>query len=250
MNRALFVFYMDFRYTRSMDTEFSSRLLRIEKVLAEALPPHSSESWKTASFGSLPGAITGQHLEPLMAPCYTLLSLGGKRWRPLLLVLCAEMTARSLDAGSGAEKTVKGRTELAYRLVPLVEFVHTASLIHDDIEDSSDMRRGKPAAHITWGTDTALNAGAWLYFEAAVCLESPDIPQSQKCRLYSLYTRELRRLHLGQAMDIAWHRNPPHPSTGEYFFHGTVQDRNPRIARRAAGVLAGAVPTHGGRCCW
>ena len=138
------------------------------------------------------------------------MDLGGKRWRPLLMVLCAELSAECGKKSCLSEGGI-------FALTPLVEFVHTASLIHDDIEDSAEVRRGKPSAYIQYGLDTALNAGSWLYFEAAVCIDSLSCPDSFKNSLYSLYAQELRRLHLGQAMDIYWHRNPELvPSAEEY----------------------------------
>ncbi len=189
-----------------MDYNFSTELEHIESILNEKLPDLCTSQWKQQQFGSLPPVVEGTHFQPLLAPCAGLVHLGGKRWRPLLLVLCAQ-------AAAGTELP----PENAYQLTPLVEFVHTASLIHDDIEDAADMRRGAPAAHITYGLDTALNAGSWLYFSAPECIESADIPVHLKAKLYCLYTQELRRLHLGQAMDIAWHRNNETiPSISEY----------------------------------
>ena len=123
--------------------------------------------------------------------------------------------------------------EQVYSLTPLVEFVHTASLIHDDIEDNSDLRRGKPAAYITYGMDTALNAGSWLYFEAPVCINSLEISAEKKLQLYQVYTNELRKLHLGQAMDIFWHRNPEiFPSDDEYL--AMVKSKTGTLASLAA----------------
>ena len=57
------------------------------------------------------------------------------------MILCYQM-AKKLN------KTNALSEEQVYSLTPLVEFVHTASLIHDDIEDNSDLRRGKPAAYM------------------------------------------------------------------------------------------------------
>lgn len=115
------------------------------------------------------------------------------------LVLCAEMQkiADKKDASDIAD---------AYKIVPLLEFVHTASLIHDDIEDGAQERRGLSCAHIAFGLDTAINAGSWLYFEAAAVIENIK-DDNLKLRLYRLFAEELRCLHLGQAMDIAWHRD-------------------------------------------
>ena len=125
-------------------------------------------------------------------------------------------------------------------LTPLVEFVHTASLIHDDIEDGADLRRGKPAAHITYGLDHALNSASWLYFEAPVCLENSKLTAEQKLAFYKLYTNELRRLHLGQAMDIYWHKEKKvFPTTEEY--QAMVQNKTGTLASLSAqtGFIAG-----------
>ena len=216
-----------------MDARLLTRLHNIEAVLAQALPSQANADWQTRSFGALDPCVTGRHLDGLIAPAYTLLSNAGKRWRPLLLVLCAELAAEAKD-------TCAASGEIAYRLAPLVECAHTASLIHDDIEDGADLRRGKPAAHVAFGTDVALNAGSWLYFEAAACIDQLSLPDAQKNTLYALYLRELRRLHLGQAMDILWHRNPALvPTLDEYT--AMVRNKTGTLARLAvkAGLLAG-----------
>jgi octaprenyl-diphosphate synthase len=217
-----------------MDTIFSGRLDSIEKALEKALPAGINSLWKKDSFGDIPDEVKDVYMRCLTEPCKNLMNLGGKRWRPLLLVLCAE-NARTVHSGSALLSP-----EDTYHLTPLVEFVHTASLIHDDIEDSSDTRRGKPAAYITYGLDTALNAASWLYFEAPVCIDTLDIPPDAKKKLYALYAKEIRTLHLGQAMDIHWHRESGlFPSVEEYT--AMVKNKTGTLASLAAqaGVLAG-----------
>jgi octaprenyl-diphosphate synthase len=109
-----------------------------------------------------------------------------------------------------------GGTDAALPLAPLVEFSHNASLIHDDIEDNSPERRGKPAVHLLYGLDTAINSGSFLYFLPLSCIEPwaaaleqrAHIPvEAAKSKAYALWGEYMRRLHLGQAMDIAWHRD-------------------------------------------
>lgn len=193
-----------------MNNEFNSILEKIEKSLQKALPLTTNPEWQDATFRNLSQCVNDQHLSNLLTPCRSLMDLGGKRWRPILLVLCSELCR---SAGKSAPLSL----DQTYDITPLVEFVHTASLIHDDIEDSADTRRGKPAAHITYGLDTALNAGSWLYFQAPVVINSLDASVEFKNSLYELYSQELRRLHLGQAMDIFWHRNPSLiPTVDEY----------------------------------
>ncbi|MCK9170203.1 MAG: polyprenyl synthetase family protein [Treponema sp.] len=213
---------------------FSSRLAAVEKALNEALPLQINMQWKRNSFGNVSFDVKDSHLKCLTEPCKELLNLGGKRWRPLLLVLCAE-NARA----KYGDKSLLSADE-TYNITPLVEFVHTASLIHDDIEDSSDTRRGKPAAYLTYGLDTALNAASWLYFEAPVCVDRLAAGQSSKEKFYELYAKELRRLHLGQAMDIYWHRKPElFPAISEYT--AMVRCKTGTLASLAvqAGILAG-----------
>ena len=217
-----------------MNDYFIPRLKKIEAVLRENLPdmPYSAQ-WIELSFGATDPAVQPAHIKNLTDPCKNLIASGGKRWRPLLAVLCAEASCADKTA---AEKD--SLIEQAYALTPLIEFVHTASLIHDDIEDAADMRRGKPAAHIRYGTDSALNAGSWLYFEAAACLRacSPAL----KTVLYDILMTELRRLHLGQAMDIAWHKdNQKLPSIEEYLAMTALKTGTLSSLAARCGVLAG-----------
>ncbi|MCR5621178.1 MAG: polyprenyl synthetase family protein [Treponema sp.] len=217
-----------------MDKRFLPYLDRIEKEIAGCLPRPQGAAWAAATFGEEFPAVTAEHWQNLVEPCRELVDLGGKRWRPLLLVLCAKAW---LEAGGEKNPYDAPVLDAAYHLVPLVEFIHTASLIHDDIEDSSTTRRGKDAAYITWGLDTAINAGSWLYFEAACCIDSLSLDADFKLRLYRNYTMELRRLHLGQAMDIAWHRSTAgasFPSEAEYI--AMVRNKTGTLASLAAKI--------------
>ena len=140
---------------------------------------------------------------PLLEPGIDLLSRGGKRWRPLLTQLVCE----SLGGG-----------DAALPLAPLVEFCHNASLIHDDIEDNSAERRGKPAVHLLYGTDAAINGGCFMYFLPLSCIDGWDAPAGAKLKLYSIWACAMRALHLGQSLDIAWHRAwDSLPSIDDYY---------------------------------
>ena len=77
---------------------------------------------------------------------------GGKRIRPALLLLSAKL----LD--------YQGRG--AVRLGAVVEIIHTATLVHDDIIDEAKTRRGRPAANTQWGNSKCVLAGDWLYMQA------------------------------------------------------------------------------------
>jgi octaprenyl-diphosphate synthase len=68
----------------------------------------------------------------------------------------------------------KGERDIRYAAV--VELIHTATLIHDDIIDGSDLRRGKPTANNTWGNQTTVLVGDWLYTRTMdLCLELGDV---------------------------------------------------------------------------
>lgn len=87
---------------------------------------------------------------------------GGKRIRPALLLLISRMLGY--------------HGERAIRYAAVVELIHTATLIHDDIIDESDLRRGRPTANRRWGNQPAVLVGDWLYTRAMhLCLELGDV---------------------------------------------------------------------------
>ena len=87
---------------------------------------------------------------------------GGKRIRPALLLLSAKLMGYE---GTGA-----------VRLGAVVEIVHTATLVHDDIIDEADTRRGRPSANTTWGNARCVLAGDWLYMQAfKIALEERNL---------------------------------------------------------------------------
>ncbi len=82
-----------------------------------------------------------------------LLGGGGKRLRPALLLLCNGYAAGKRSPG-------------AIRLAAVVELLHSATLIHDDVIDASDTRRGRPSANSRWGNHRSVLAGDWLYMQS------------------------------------------------------------------------------------
>ena len=175
-----------------MDEKYTLRLEKIETELNRWLPDIPNADWIKEIFPGLGDMVEPSLIQALTVPGKDLIERGGKRWRPLLMTLICEAL------GGGDE---------ALPLVPLVEFSHNASLIHDDIEDNSVERRGKPAIHITYGIDTAINSGSFLFFLSLACIDRWPAAQSSKARVYKLWASYMRKLHLGQAMDIYWHRN-------------------------------------------
>ncbi len=85
-----------------------------------------------------------------------LLGGGGKRLRPALLLLCHGYAAGASKAGSRS----------AIKLAAVVELLHSATLIHDDVIDGADTRRGRPSANTRWGNHRSVLAGDWLYMQS------------------------------------------------------------------------------------
>jgi octaprenyl-diphosphate synthase len=79
-------------------------------------------------------------------------SAGGKRLRPALLLLSSKLVGES------------GST--AIQLGAVVEMIHAATLVHDDVIDAAQTRRGRPSTNVKWGNHTCVLAGDWLYMQA------------------------------------------------------------------------------------
>jgi octaprenyl-diphosphate synthase len=77
---------------------------------------------------------------------------GGKRLRPALLLLASKL------AGEGGASAI--------RLGAVVEIIHAATLVHDDVIDDARTRRGRPSTNVQWGNHTSVLAGDWLYMQA------------------------------------------------------------------------------------
>src|SRR5262245_7784179 len=95
---------------------------------------------------------TRSEITPISEIGEYLLSAGGKRIRPALLLL----TARMLGDVSPMD----------IRLAAVVEFIHNATLVHDDVIDAADTRRGRPSANSHWGNSMTVLAGDWLYMQS------------------------------------------------------------------------------------
>ena len=127
--------------------------------------------------------------DTLFKPVRALTDRGGKSWRSLILV--SSMNALSKDYVDCS------------RYIALSELLHVGSLIIDDIQDESVVRRGGKCVHIDYGVATAINAGCGSYFMAASLSGIDDHPPAVQLQLYNLYFDALRAGHAGQGLDIA-----------------------------------------------
>lgn len=117
-------------------------------------------------------------------------SVGGKRLRPLVAMLACE--------------AVGGKMEKALPFGVALELIHTFTLIHDDIMDEDEERRGIPSVHARFGNDTAINAGDLLFAKAFHVLTDLDVEPTILKKL----TREIAAMTIqiceGQQMDISF----------------------------------------------
>ncbi|MEK9615616.1 MAG: polyprenyl synthetase family protein, partial [Deltaproteobacteria bacterium] len=145
---------------------------------------------------------------------------GGKRFRPALLLLCAEWF------GASYEDALPSAVAL--------ELFHNFALIHDDIEDSSLFRRGKPTLHHLHGIPLAINAGDSLFgMVYEILLTNRARFGDQKALdIIGLFNQVFRATFEGQAYDIGWVANNYFPSREEYF----------EMIRRKTGVYSGRGP--------
>ncbi len=112
-----------------------------------------------------------------------LIAAGGKRIRPLLTIAAASLC---------------GTTRGAAHIAAAVEFIHTATLLHDDVVDESAQRRGKPAANIVYGNKSTVLVGDFLFGRAfELMVESNDI------RILDILARASRIISEGEVLQMA-----------------------------------------------
>lgn len=134
---------------------------------------------------ALPALVEDRQPEALYAPVRYVLEGGGKRVRPTLLLLVAESFGADVEGALPAALAV--------------EAFHNFTLVHDDIMDHSETRRGRPAVHVRWDTGTAVLAGDLL-----MALSYEQLTQATGApaeRLLNPYHRMAAKLCEGQALD-------------------------------------------------
>ncbi|BCR97151.1 FPP/GGPP synthase family protein [Aspergillus luchuensis] len=96
-------------------------------------------------------------------------------------------------------------------ITKVVAMLHTASLLIDDVEDNSILRRGIPVAHNIYGTAQTINSANYVYFLALQEVQKLNNPAA-----IDIYVQELLNLHRGQGMDLFWRDTLTCPSEDEY----------------------------------
>jgi len=156
----------------------------------------------------------------LYAPLESYSRNAGKRHRPLICLIACEAVggdARHAEASAAA-----------------IEHFHTAALIHDDIQDEAQTRRGEPCFHITEGVALAINAGDLALSQVTgVVVADPLLDDATKIRVLGELVEMTNRTIEGQALDIGWVRDNR--------FDITIEDYL-MMANHKTAYYSGAVP--------
>ena len=131
----------------------------------------------------------------LVTPVRDLTTRSAKQFRGQLVRLAYRLTVPPGRCSVVARK----RCDI---LANVAELIHAGSLIVDDIQDGSTIRRGAPALHIRYGVPVALNAGNWLYFWPFVLIKKARLSKQARLLAYERCQRMLLRAHFGQALDV------------------------------------------------
>ncbi len=154
-----------------------------------------------------------------------IVSAGGKRLRPMLLLLAAAACGKG-GAGVGAD---------AHQLAAVIEFIHTSTLLHDDVVDESDLRRGRSTANALWGNAASVLVGDFLYsrsFQLMVELESMEVQR--------ILADTTNRIAEGEVLQLLHVRNP---DTDEAAYLRVIERKTAVLfaaATRLGALLAGA----------
>lgn len=119
----------------------------------------------------------------------------------------------------------------------VIGMLHTASLLIDDVEDNSNLRRGVPVAHSIFGTAQTINSANYVYFCALQELTKLNNPEAIR-----IFTDELLNLHRGQGMDLFWRDTLTCPSEDDYL--EMVGNKTGGLFRLAIKLMFAQSPSH------
>lgn len=165
------------------------------------------------------------------APVWDLLRRGGKRWRPIFTICL-------LDA--------LGMDPAPYESMVCVfsELTHAGSLIIDDIEDSSRLRRGEPCTYMRYGVGISINAANAVYFLATLPIfDHPGLTPQQKLEIQHLIMSYHARAHFGQAQDLFWSENMSSANLGNWLEGPVVPEILQMYRDKTAGPVMGLAET-------
>ena len=199
----------------SSDTENFWPPIFSEAVLRELLGPEADR------------LVAGALARTVNRPVRELIERGGQRWR--------------VPIGQLSYAACGGLGEAPAALA-IVELLHTASLVIDDIQDGSSERRGGPSAHVAHGVPIALGAANAAYFRALALLRDA-LPAASRLRAYDMLVSEMFVAHLGQALDLGLRARLGEGAATEAHYRVLARAKTGalvRIAARLGAIAAGA----------
>lgn len=205
----------------------------IDKMIEKYIPRTYDKESLVFTLGQPEYEYSSEAINKAIAdPIWEFLDRGGKRWRPTLFLLVCEALGKNPNEF----------LELA--IIP--EVIHNGTIMIDDIEDSSELRRGQPCTYKLFGLDIAVNVGNAMYYLPLLTLikNKDKLSKGKLIRLYEIYGQEMINISFGQATDIVWHRglvNADKITENQYlqmciYKTGTLA----RMSAKMAAVLADA----------
>ena len=167
----------------------------IDKTIKKYLPSRFDDKHVKWLLGKPSYDYTIKPLDKSLAePIWDFLDRGGKRWRPALFLLFTE--------------ALGGDVEKVKDFTATLELLHEGSIMIDDLEDNSELRRGKPCTHKIFGVDVAINAGNFMYFLAffPFIKNKESFKPETLLKAWEVTLEEITRIHYGQGTDISWHK--------------------------------------------
>lgn len=145
-----------------------------------------------------------------------IVSSGGKRLRPMLLTLCANACG------------YQGQNHIP--LAAIIEFIHTATLLHDDVVDESELRRGQQSAHAVWGNAASVLVGDFLYsrsFQMMVGLDS--------MRIMEVLAHTTNTISEGEVQQLL---NMGNPEVDQHGYMQVIENKTAKLFEAACRLAA------------
>ena len=152
-----------------------------------------------------------------------IINSGGKRLRPALTILCARA------CGYDGKQHIN--------LATIIEFIHTATLLHDDVVDGSDLRRGEKTANAVWGNEASVLVGDFLYTRAFEMMVEMD-----SMRLMEILSHTTNIIAEGEVMQLM---NCNDPDTTEQRYLDVIHHKTAKLfesAGQLGAVISSATP--------
>jgi len=184
-------------------------------ITAESINGFLREVFKASRANSIEGAVR------------LILDAGGKRIRPYLVLESCQ--------------AVGGNAMNALPVAAASELLHTSTLIHDDIIDENEWRRGVRTVHAKWGVPTALLAGDFAFSKAieVLCGGYKEIEDSKALRVANIFAHAMSDMAEGQILDAAMGNIEREPEEYEYFLIAKLKVSSLFRACASAGAIVG-----------